>query len=373
MRIDARTMLIPIATACVVGLALSPRAARGAGPLYTRQERIGVGFASTVWDGQGYVNQTISDYRVAPLKVGWYLDWVYDAHPAQPADTALQYVQMISVRPGSWPPDWVAVQLAVAQNPGATWIIGNEPEGRLNQGNRTPAEYAEIYHQAYSSIRGWDANAKIAIGGVIEPTPLRQRWLDECMAAYQTRYGVPMPVDVWNIHVQVLAEQPGTGADIPAGLVPRPGEETPYTEHDCAAPGIFKTLVTDFRVWMADHGQRDKPLIISEMGVLMPSEYLAVSKEQGDQLVEQFMLETFNWLLTARSTSIGYPADDNLLVQRWLWYSLNDSFADPSSDEYHGFNGSLFDWRTRKLNRFGVRLLALQNADNDLFVPVVRR
>jgi hypothetical protein len=43
---------------------------------------------------------------------------------------------------------------------------------------------------------------------------------------------------------------------------------------------------------------------------------------------------SFKYLLTATDPAIGYPADDNRLVQRFSWYSTDDNVD---------FNGFLFD------------------------------
>jgi hypothetical protein len=83
---------------------------------------------------------------------------------------------------------------------------------------------------------------------------------------------------------------------------------------------IFRRQIVDFRRWMADKGFRDKPLIISEYGVLMPESYGFSS-----DAVSQFMVETFDYFLTARDPELGYPADDNRLVQAFTWYSTADT------------------------------------------------
>ena len=359
-------IMLVVATLCAALPSLS------SGPMYTRKERFGIAFVFAVPQGQGHVTQSLSEYKVAALQAGWYSDWLFNANPAQPQDDTLEYVQFINVRASNWPPDWAAIENAVKSRRGSTWIIGNEPEGVYGQGNRTPAEYAEIYHDAHTKIKGWDPTARIAIGGVIEPTPLRLRWIEETMAAYQTRYGVPMEVDVWNIHVQILQEKAGEwGAGIPAGITPNPGEAREYSLSDCASVPIFQTLVTEFRTWMKDHEQQSKPLIISEMGVLQPSDYIAQDKETGDRLIEQFMTETFDWLLNTEDPATGCPDDENRLVQRWLWFSLNGSFWDQDNNP-RGFNGSLYDYRTKLPTRFGLKWIYYQNPYR-LNVPLVRK
>ena len=329
--------------------------------MYSSEERFGVGFVQGAWDGDALVPQSLSDYDLSALKAGWYLDWGFHALPPQPRDVTLEYVQTIRVGANAWPPDWAAVRRAARLNPGSTWLIGNEPECAM-QDNRTPREYARIYHQAYRRIKCYDRRAQIAIGAVVQATPLRRRWLEETMRAHRAIYGKKMQVDVWNIHVHIIEEKDGAGAGFPCGILPEPGEARHYAPRDCANPQVFIGLVQEFRAWMAYHGQRNKPLIISEFGVLLPSDMISEVGEAdervaiGDQLVEEFMVRTFDWLLQARSEQIGYPADENRLVQRWAWYSLNDSFYE--GDTGKGFNGSLCNYRDGSFTRFGRRFIA---------------
>ncbi len=327
-------------------------------------ERFGVGFAAGALVFDNGITRTahITDYDVALLHIGWYSDWGTHREPLRPGD--IEYAQLIPVRASRYPTNTLHLTETVEANHGALWIIGNEPEAKYGQGKRTPEQYAEIYHDMYMLIKGTesepglDRSAWIAIGGVIEPTPLRLEWLNRVLNHYQVTYGGPMPVDVWNIHVQILQEVAGTpqdpdppGAEIPTGLSATQGML--YTWADNANPVVFQQLVTDFRQWMKDNGFQDKPLIISEYGVLYPSWLLADNDEpRGDQMVIHFMRETFNFLVSATDADLGYPADGYRLVQQWLWYSLNDRPFDETSTR--GFNGGLFDyWDATRLTKFG--------------------
>jgi hypothetical protein len=96
---------------------------------------------------------------------------------------------------------------------------------------------------------------------------------------------------------------------------------------------------------MKQQGFQDKPLIISEYGVLLPSTYIGYGPGYGDEafgdhVLKVFMRETFDFLVNAKDPDLGYPADDNRLVQQWMWYSLNDQPYD--IDTGVGYNGSLF-------------------------------
>jgi hypothetical protein len=318
-------------------------------------QRFGVGLNNgiTVPVAAGARPVVITDYDVAALHVGWYSDWATTQEPLRPG--GIRYAQLVQVRASKYPTNTLDLTATVEADSGALWLIGNEPEAKYNQGNRTPVEYAQIYHDVYGLIKRADPSAWVAIGGVVEPTPLRLQWLGETLAAYESLYGATMPVDVWNIHVQILQERAGDwGAEIPAGIDATTGElfsfstETGY--YDNANPALFRQLVTQFRQWMKDRGLQEKPLIISEYGVLLPSNYIGYGDgygdiEFGDRVLETFMRETFEFLVTARDPQLGYPADDYRLVQQWLWYSLNDQpFGyDPDTGRQYGFNGALFD------------------------------
>ncbi len=298
---------------------------------------------------------TISDYDVLGLHIGWYSDWRTSATPLTPH--GMRYAQIILVRESDYPTNTLELTSTVASAPkGSLWIIGNEPE-RLTQkalgvvqGSRTPEQYAEIYHDVYNIIKGQDAGSWVAIGGIVQPTPLRLQWLERTLAAYHDRYGSEMPVDVWNIHMQILPEKTGSwGAEIPVGIDATQGEmfnfslETGF--YDNANPVLFRQLVISFREWMKAHGFQNKPLIISEYGVLFPSSYIGYGAGYGDpnfgdMVLISFIRETFEFMVDARDPSVGYAADDYHLVQQWLWYSINDQPYDFATGK--GYNGSLF-------------------------------
>lgn len=81
--------------------------------------------------------------------------------------------------------------------------------------------------------------------------------------------------------------------------------------------------VRDFRQWMADHGQRHKPLVNSEYGILM-TEDLGFDYQR----VRTFMLESFDRFVNdLKDPQLGLPEDDNRMLQQWFWFALNqDTF-----------------------------------------------
>jgi hypothetical protein len=63
------------------------------------------------------------------------------------------------------------------------------------------------------------------------------------------------------------------------------------------------------------------------------------------------MEATFDLFLTATDDAIGYPGDDNRLVQWWCWYSL------AAPDDYY-LTANLFDPETKELAPLGLGFAA---------------
>ncbi len=284
----------------------------------------------------------IDDYDVGRLRAGWYLDYGISLTPSR---AGMEYVQTVHVSGRRFSPDLSTLGTIVQNNLGSIWIIGNEPDS-VWQANSLPDDYAVVYHELYTFIKSRDPSARITIGGIVQPTPLRLQYLDLVVEAYRSRYGGMIPVDVWNIHNMILREERGSwGAEIPPGIDADRGRLYEIQDNDNIE--IFRQHVVAFREWMLRNGQRNRPLIISEYGVLMPELY-----GFDHERVKRFMYQTFDYLLTATDEELGDPADGNRLVQRWAWYSLNDQPYDPETGQ--GFNGNLFDPVSREITPLGL-------------------
>lgn len=287
----------------------------------------------------------IGSYAVNSLRIGWYVDWTATLSPTRPG--GITYMPIIRLRQigmdsYEYSPSGDLLSATVAANPGATWLIGNEPDRRYWQDSLEPHIYAQAYHEFYHRIKELDPTALVAAGGIVQPTPLRLQYLDMVLEGYRERYGEPMPVDVWNIHAFILRERSCDyypddcwGAEIPPGIDAPEGMLYGIQDNDNFE--IFKQNIERFRQWMAERGYQDRPLIITEFGVQMWPEY-----DFPPERVNAYMNATFEYLMTATGT-MGYPADDYRLVQRWAWYSLSDDH----------FNGWLFDPNTKARTVFG--------------------
>lgn len=274
-------------------------------------------------------------YDLAKLGAGWYLMGSTRTDPVQPA--GMESARLIVTTGSSYQPEAARLQEIVRHNPGGLWLVGNEPDV-IWQGKSTPQEYATVYHDVYELVKAADPTSQVAVGGISTVTPLRLRYLEAVLAAYKQAYGQPMPVDVWNIHLAILREERGAwGVDIPPGLPDDVG--VLYEIQDNANVDLLKEQVITFRRWMAEHGLRDKPLIVSEFSVLMPPDYGFPFER-----VRDFMLDASSFLMTATDDRLGYPADGNRLVQRWAWYSVAD-------DLY--YTGNLFDPESGEITPLG--------------------
>ncbi len=279
-------------------------------------------------------------FDIDQMRAGWYVDHSYTAtHP-----DGMDHTVLVKVRnpvtgklidPSQFGP-------TVDSNPGATWLIGNEPDC-IWQDDVMPEEYARVYHGLYTMIKSRDQTGRVAAGGIVQPTPLRLEYLDKVLTSYRAQYGQDMPVDLWHIHNAILNEERGGwGAEIPPGSSAAKGEVRAVDDNDNMT--MFKGQIWAFRQWMADRGYRNYPLIVTEYGVLMPDDYGFTTAR-----VNAFMSETFAFFQNTKDVSLGDPMDGNRLVQRWAWFSLDVH----SWDGREGFNGNLFDPDTAALTPHG--------------------
>jgi hypothetical protein len=317
-------------------------------------------------------------YGMASMRFGWYVDFNATADP--PTPYGMEYVQTVRIKQwkraadGSateccvgcsyWTPANYTVSPSVSQiqsiassHPGMTWLIGNEME-RIDWGTgycarqdeMLPELYALVYHDLYYAIKNADPTAQVAIGGVVEATPLRLQYLSRVWDAYSSTYGSSMPVDVWNIHVYVLREEKGGwGADIPAGLAETTGMLYGFSDHKDFAKAWAQVVA--MRQWMKERGQQNKPLINTEYGVLLPDWFQCTTYPNTsgcpfgpEQIRDSYMYPCFNYFLNQTDASIGYPADGNRLMQRWNWYSVDyDDGVCDGGVFYKQYNAPLFD------------------------------
>ena len=293
--------------------------------------------------GVAQVSRSLLSYTISSLDVGWYLNWGVQVNPPRPG--GVEYAQVVRVSGTSYFPAGAVLANAIAANPGAVWLIGNEPD-RIGVGmdDTLPQDYAQAYHNAYTFIKAHDPAAHVAAGNIVQPTPVRMQYLDIVLNTYASLYHKPLPADAWSIHSYILREascaaypESCWGAEVPPGISATHG--ILYTLDDIDNLDIFRQRIVQFRQWMKDRGYRDVPLLITEYGSLLPyynpNELYYDSRLHpfDEARAQSFMHSTFEFLRAATDSNLGYQADENRLVQRWLWYSLDDL----------SYGGALFD------------------------------
>jgi len=216
-------------------------------------------------------------------------------------------------------------------NPGMLWFVGNEMDRRDwdggGQDEMLPELYARAYYEIYHAIKTADPTAQVGIGGMVQTTGLRLEYLNKVWGRYSQLYSTNMPVDVWNVHNFIFREYwDEYGADIPPGSSVSIGAMYRDDQHNDMT--VFRDQIRLFRQWMKDHGQQQKPLIVSEYGLV----YRHAGMENLS-LVQSFMTQTLDYFMNnSKDCTLGYAADQCRLVQRWAWYSLDDN--DPIFNKY---------------------------------------
>lgn len=301
------------------------------------------------------------------LGAGWWLDFQvnYDTPAANGAEFAhLIWVEQEKDANGNYLDSYItapsmerdSLGYLVERRPGRMWIVGNEvdrgpDQGQTSggQGDTMPQMYAKIYHDVYHYIKSWDPTALVTPSALVQVTPGRIQYLDLMWNAYRDLYGQQMPVDLWNIHLYILAEmrRDGTpsyfssialGTDPSLGMLEFGGnlaecqQQGVYCVYEHDSIEAFRDQVVRMRTWMKDHGYKNKPLIITEYSLLLPyeerpaPEVCWVKDEFGNcftpERVRDFAQATFNYLETATDPNLGYQYDNDRLVQQWLWYGM---------------------------------------------------
>jgi hypothetical protein len=177
----------------------------------------------------------------------------------------------------------------------------------------------------------------VGIGGISQSTPLRRAYLDRVLATYRANYG-PMPIDIWTVHAFTLREEVDSwGVGIPPGMSDELAIHYEIADHGNIT--IFQQNLLDFREWMAEQGYADRPLAVTEYGILLPNDY-----GFPPELVADFMTQSFDFFLNTAGEH-GYQPDGGRLVQWWFWYSIYDPL------EFQA--GNLFDRPAGELTWLG--------------------
>ena len=310
----------------------------------------------------------ISNHDTTALNAGWYLDWGADHLPAH--IDGVEYARTISLvtatsfcqpatQASQVTPNLTGTTLiqAVQKHPGALWLIGNEPDSLYNGDSMQAELYAEFYHYFVTAIKGADPTAKVAIGAIVQPSPLRMEYLEKILNHYQMAYGDKLPTDLWNIHFYLLNEGPcgSWGAAVPPFSSQNNGWRLDFNAATLLDLEAMENHLRAFRRWMVEQGYQDIPLIITEFGVLPPPSFFGFE----DPVAAQFLTDIFAMFRTVTDPS-GYPADGYRLVQMWAWFSTDSS----------QYGGDLFEIGGAKLTVIGEAFAAQAKAHYTPYVDL---
>ncbi len=105
------------------------------------------------------------DVPFNPMGLGWHFNWNWRSGPLVPG---VEYMPLV----GGWSPGihptLAQIQSAYIANPtefpdGTTWLIGNEV---IWDDSRSPAQYAQDYHDYYYGLKGINPTWKVANGSI---------------------------------------------------------------------------------------------------------------------------------------------------------------------------------------------------------------
>ena len=292
------------------------------------------------------------------------LDWRTDDNNEW-AEHKIDYLHVIRVSDAAYNHGAILDTLPdlIQNNLGEVWIIGNEPDRDIQDGI-TPEVYAQRYYELAIRIRYLDPTAKLGFGSVVQPTPIRIRYLERALdhltyLSCGNREAALDLIDIWSIHAFILNEIGSWGASIPVGfscpIVCFENQNCPEYCYDAEritnyadtySIEIFNKRLIEFREWMAFIGEKEKPLWITEYGSLFPDWEIVciiyhvscnfpINGWPTEYDSYEFMIKTFDYLISTSNSEIGFNEDNSQLVQRWFWYSLNGIRND--------FGGTLFD------------------------------
>jgi hypothetical protein len=321
-------------------------------------------FGNTYTDWKLLPNESITRYDLSNLGMGYYLDWGVKRSSSVPG--FIRFTPVLRVSDQVYPGVLSQLPALVAANPGAIWLVGNEPDEPRQQDNVTPEVYAERFYQYAQIIRSADPTAKLGFGSIVMPTTLRLMYLDyawgRLIQLAGSQAAASALVDIWTPHVFMLNEQGGIdpygfrywGSDIPTGLQQRLPESEWRAKQEVISDlndlynfSMFQSRVIRFRQWMKDQGEQNKPLWITEYGQLAPAwtrpedNFFTVP----ESVTADFMIKTIDWMFTQKDATLGLPSDENRLVQKWFWYSINNVT--------YQFGGTLIDPVTLQVTEVG--------------------
>ncbi len=180
---------------------------------------------------------------------------------------------------------------------GTVFLLGNEPGYQPNSDDRTAEEIVQDAVLIKDLFLRHDLRHQLALGGISTPKN------EMAKAAYGGKFGNEFFRDI----LQEAKDRVGFDAFV---IHPYPTDVLKLSAQDSI------DQIIQFRRIMNEFGQRDKPLIVGEVGVPFPA--IQNKRDEACRYVEELV----EFCLTGRHPELGLPNDENRLVQRFTWYLL---------------------------------------------------
>lgn len=188
-----------------------------------------------------------------------------------------------------------------------TWEIWNEPN--LSEGAYlSPPRYADLLQQSYGAIKRANPHAQVVFGGLASAWPDSHAYLAGVYAEWEANYGGAHPFDHLGLHPY-----------------PRKGEG-PNPANFLVAEPEYRTILDKFLQLMAEQGDGDKRIWITELGFnsakLSRNHPLCLSGVLVDEAEQAAFASAAMDLLFNQVTLWGKP--DQPAVAKLFWYQYMD-------------------------------------------------
>ena len=277
-----------------------------------------------------------------PVEQEWFLEqlgatWFLDGGYRPDAPDGTNKIMFVGSLPNinsreTGPTDVDLFHLAEA-NPGAVWVIANEPNRRVDDGY-TVENIIDDLQAIYKAIKTADSTARIASPpqlnwlftclGCNATFPRGTDWIPEFREAYFFRTGEEPPIDIWTVNAYPLVWN-----DLPT-----------------INPQIVTNQILGLRVWLDGiPAQKHKPIWVTEVGLHWGWDNIRFDEPGCNGL--PFPDGTYQeGSTTAYLNSVYDWLEDNaavLNVERWFQYISYHDITGCNTDGYAGV--TLFDGR----------------------------